>query len=92
MLCVTYGYFLIRRSLLGLHGFHRVVNLIVVRRLDATDRNSIVNSSLVNSCRKRVLGELKLRSLYQSKCISMVGFAGVLEQLPDLLGSTRAGF
>ena len=89
---ITYGDFLIVGGLLGLHGVHRVVDLIVVGWLDAADGDTVVHSCLVNGCRQRLLGELKLRGRDQRHGIILVRFAGVLEQLPDLLGPTRASF
>ena len=88
----TYGYFLSLGGLLGFHSVHRVVHLIVVRKLDAADGNTVVYSSLVNGGRERLLRELELRGRNKRHGIFLVRFAGVLEQLPDLLGPTRASF
>ena len=69
-----------------------MVNLIVVRRLDAADGNTVVYSGLVNGGRERLLRELQLRGRNECHSIFLVRLAGVLEQLPDLLGPTRASF
>ena len=88
----TYSNVLLFRSLLGLHGVHRCVDLVVVGVLNAADRNTVVDTSRINRGRQRILRKLELCNLDQNSCIVLFSLTGVLKQHPDLFRATRSRF
>lgn len=77
-------------GLLVAHGVHGVVHGVVVGVVDAADRHSVVDARLVDRRRQRVLRQLQLRGLNQGESRLGVLRAGVLEELPNLLGAARS--
>lgn len=77
---------------LRLHGVHCGVNLVTVGVLNTADWHTVVNTSLVNGCGERVLGQLQLCSEDEGVGVLVIRLTRVLEQLPHLFGATRASF
>ena len=75
----------LHRSFLVSQCVHYTVNGVVVRVLNAADRNSVIDTCLVDGSGKGVLGQLELCCLNQSGGGFVISLAGVSEQLPDLL-------
>jgi len=84
----TYSDLLFSGRLLGFHGIHCMVDLIVVRRLDAADWHSVIYASLVDGGCEGLLGKLEVSSRDEGHCIIVTGLASILQQLPHLLWST----
>lgn len=78
-------------DLLGLHGVHGSINAVIVGRLNAADRNSIVDAGVVNGRRQGVLRQLQVGCHHERLRRFIVSLAGVAEQLPHFLATARSG-
>ena len=75
---------------LGLHSGHHIVDAVIVWQLDAANGHTIVNASLIDGCRQRILRQGQLCGHDQGCSSFIVSLASISEQLPDILGTTRS--
>jgi len=88
----TYVQVLSSWDFLGFHRIECLVNVEVLRHLNAANWHTVVNARRVNGCRQRILRQRQLSCFDYCGGSFGVSLACVLEQLPGLLRPTCARF